>query len=132
MFASVLWRFLSSSSILTEVSSALATCHTQFKCAIVREWINDYWLAITHRLALECLDCLHMLAHVVSHWLEVTQDTLSLVDNSLVLKNGAVVGKVNGRRLGRVLAVNALSLSMALAESLKRCNSFCKQPAGAC
>ena len=73
-----------------------------------------------------------MLVHIVGHGLEVAQNTLSLIDNSLVLKDRAVVGKVDGGGLGRVLAVNALSLSMALAESLQGCDGFCSQPVRAC
>lgn len=67
-----------------------------------------------------------MLAHIVGHGLEVAQDTLSLIDDGLVLEDRAVVGKVDGRRLGRVLAVNALGFGMTLTERLERCNSLCK------
>ena len=56
--------------------------------------------ASTHRLSLERLNGLDLSVHVVGDGLEVAEDLLSLVDDSLVAENGAVVVEVNGRGLG--------------------------------
>ena len=60
-----------------------------------------------------------MRAHIVGDGLEVAEDLLGLVDNGLVAEDRAVVCEVDGRRLGRELAMDALGVGIALPERLE-------------
>jgi hypothetical protein len=80
----------------------------------------------THRLALKRLDRLDMLIHIVRHGLELAQDALGLVNDSLVLEHRAVVRDVYVGRLRRVLGLDALGLGMAFTEGLEGCDGLCK------
>lgn len=73
----------------------------------------------TYRLCLESLDRLDMRAHVVRNGLEIAEDLLRLIHDSLVLKDGAVVLEVDGGRLRGVLSIDALSVRVPLAEGLE-------------
>ena len=73
----------------------------------------------THRLGLERLDGLDVHAGVVRDGFKVAQDLLRLVDDGLVLQDGAVVRKVDGRRLRFELACDELGVRVALAERLQ-------------
>ena len=66
-----------------------------------------------------------MRTDVVRDGLEVTQGLLHLVDDGLVLQDGAVVRQVDGRRLGVELAGDALGFRVALAERLQGCDGLC-------
>lgn len=55
----------------------------------------------------------------MSDRLEVLQELLGLIDNSLVLEHRAVVCKVDGGRLGGVLCVYPLCVAVTLAEGLE-------------
>lgn len=63
-------------------------------------------------------------ADIISDRLEVGQNFLGLIDDGLVLENRAVVGEVDSGRLRRELTLNALSVSMTLAEGLEGSNGF--------
>lgn len=65
-----------------------------------------------------------MLANIICLWLELLQQLLCLIDNSLVLQYRAVVGKVDGRWLGRQSPVDSLSVGIALAEGLEGSNGL--------
>ena len=45
----------------------------------------------TNRLGLECINSLDMAANIISDGLEILQDLISLVNDGLVLEDGAVV-----------------------------------------
>lgn len=78
----------------------------------------------TNGLGLEGLNGLYVRTDIVGNGLEVLQNFLGLVNDSLVLQNGAVVGKINGGGLAGVLCVKTLSLSVALAEGLEGRNGL--------
>lgn len=59
-----------------------------------------------------------MRADVVGHRLEVLEGLLGLVDNSLVLQHITIMREIYAGRLGFELSVDALCVSMALAEGL--------------
>lgn len=73
----------------------------------------------TNRLRLESFNGLNMSVDIISHRLKILQELLSLVDNSLVLEGGTVVGEVDGGGLGGLGSINPDSVGMALAESLE-------------
>ena len=79
----------------------------------------------THRLGLERLNRLDLRAHIVGDGLEVAEDLLGLVDNGLVAEDRAVVCEVDGRRLGRELAMDALGVGIALPERLEGRDGLC-------
>ena len=81
----------------------------------------------THGLGLERLNSLDLRAHVVRDGLEVAEDLLGLVDDSLVTENRTVVLEVDGRRLGSELALDALGIGVPLAERLEGRNSLCRR-----
>ena len=65
---------------------------------------------ITYRFGFKRLNSLHVFADIVRDGFKVAQDLLRLIDNSLVLQNGAIMREIDGRWLGVQLARNALSL----------------------
>jgi len=67
-------------------------------------------LGLGNGLCLEGLDGLNMGVDVVCHGLEVCQEFFGLVDDGLVLEDGAVVGKVYGGGLGGILLLQSLCL----------------------
>ena len=67
-----------------------------------------------------------MRAHIVGDGLEVAEDLLGLVDNGLVAEHRAVVCEVDGRRLGRELAMDALGVGIALPERLEGRDGLCR------
>ena len=73
----------------------------------------------THGLRLKRLDRLDVLANVVRHRLEVAEDFLSLVYDSLVLQDRAVVCDIDGGGLGLQLCSNTLSVCVSFAECLQ-------------
>ena len=73
----------------------------------------------TYSLGLEGLNSLHVSRNVVGDGLEVPQELLSLVNDSLVLEYRTVVRKVDGGRLGVELRVNPLRIAVTLTERLE-------------
>lgn len=65
-----------------------------------------------------------MRADIVCHGLEVPQQLLRLVDNGLVLENGAVVCEVDSGGLRGVVVRETHGVTISLAESLQRGNGF--------
>ena len=80
----------------------------------------------TYRLSLKRLNRLDLRSHIVGDRLEVAEDLLSLVDDSLVAENGAVVVKVNGRGLGCELGLDTLCVPVPLAERLEGRDGLCR------
>lgn len=68
-----------------------------------------------------------MHANIIRDGLEVTQNLLRLVDDGLVLQDGAVMRQVDRCRLGIELAGDALGIRVTLAECLQGGNGFCKE-----
>ena len=137
MLARVAWRSLSSASIFSVVSFALATWHSQ-RAAVFSfvlaytPWVRPgtaggRWLRKnTHRFGFERLNRLDVCAHVVRDGFEVAEDLLSLVNDGLVAEDSAVVLEVNGRGLRSELRLNALGVAVPLAECLEGRNGLCR------
>jgi len=66
-----------------------------------------------------------MCVYIVGNRLEILQELLGLIDDVLIFKDRAVVGKVDSGRLRGQLAMNSLSVGMSLAECLESCDSLC-------
>lgn len=81
----------------------------------------------THSLGLKGLDSLNGRGNVVCHRLEVFEQLLRLVDDGLVLQDGAVMGKVNGCRLVGIVVGQSLGIGVTLAEGLEGGNGFCSR-----
>jgi hypothetical protein len=80
--------------------------------------------SILDSLGLESLDGLDLATEIVGSWLEGLVVVLDLVDNSLVLKNGAVVGEVDLLWLLGKLNNAAAGLFVALLEGLEGGNGL--------
>ena len=81
--------------------------------------------ASTHSLSLERLNGLDLRVHVVGDGLEVLQDLLGLVDDRLVLEDGAVVRKVDCRGLRCESVARQRRIVVALPERLQSRNGLC-------
>lgn len=86
--------------------------------------------SLTYRLRLESVYRLQLSVDIVRDRLEALEEFFSLVDDLLVLQNVAVLGEVDGGGLAGGLRVEALSVGVALAESLKRRNGLCWRATG--
>ena len=73
----------------------------------------------TYSLSLEGLNSLHVPRNVVGDGLEVPQELLSFINDSLVLEYRTVVRKVDGGRLGVELCVDPLRVAVTFTERLK-------------
>ncbi len=122
MLDSVACRSFNSTSIFASVSFAFAIWQFHKRSKVVTPGGEK---KLSHRLGLERLDGFDVCTDVVRDGLEVTQDLLRLVDDRLVLQNGAVMRQVDGRRLGVELAGDALGFRVALAECLQGCDGLC-------
>ena len=80
---------------------------------------------MSYSFRFESLYSLDVCACVVSNGLEILQKLLSLIDNSPVLQDRAVVRKIDSCGLRRVLGLETHSVSMALAEGLQSSNGLC-------
>lgn len=78
----------------------------------------------THSLGLEGLNSLDGAADVVGHRLEVLQQLLGLVNNSLVLQHRAVMSEIDGCRLRGVLVGEPLGIGVSLSEGLNSGNGL--------
>lgn len=85
-----------------------------------------------YRLALECLNRLDVIVHVILDGLEFAQDTLCFVHDRLVLEHRPVVFDVHRRRLNCILAMDPLGLRVTLSERLQRCHRLCCQTSVEC
>lgn len=94
---------------------------TPISPTIPRRFING---KNTNGLGFERFDGLDVSADVVCHGLERLENALSLIDDSLVLNQRAVLGDVDGGGLGGQLVVDTESLGVSLAESLEGCNGL--------
>ena len=123
MLASVAWRSFNSSSILASVALAFSICtkESDFSAAL------SFWKTseATYRLGLERLNSLDVCANVVRHRLELLQNLLSLIDDSLVLEHRTVVCEVDGRGLRVERAGDALGVAVPLPQGLQRSDGFC-------
>lgn len=82
--------------------------------------IVDSWIEITHGGSLECFDSLDMRIHVIGDGCEVLEGLFGIVDNGLVLQDGAVMFEVDGAGKAGIAGGQALSLAMTFAERLQR------------
>jgi hypothetical protein len=82
---------------------------------------------ITNSCSLEGLDGLDVRIHIISNGLEVLEDLFSLVNDGLVLQDGAVVIEVDGAGEAGVGTLETLSLAMTFTESLESRNGLCRQ-----
>ncbi len=66
-----------------------------------------------------------MFGDIVAYGLEVFEELLGIINHSLVLEDGAVVGKVDSFRLSLQLCVYLLGVAVALAEGLESGDGLC-------
>jgi len=64
--------------------------------------------------------------HVICDNLELLQKLLDVVNDCLVLQDGAVVRKVDGGGLSCVLRLDALGVAVPFAEGLQSGDGLCK------
>mgnify|MGYP007051635911 CR=1 FL=1 len=79
-----------------------------------------------YSLGFEGLNGLEGCANVVGDGLELLQELLGLVNDSLVLQNGAVMSEVDGGGLIGVGGRHSLGVSVTLAEGLDSSNGLCE------
>lgn len=72
-----------------------------------------------------------MRADVVGDGLEVLQDLLGLINDSLVFQDRPIVREVDGRGLGVELGLYPLCVRVALAEGLEGGNGLCSTSSSA-
>jgi len=79
---------------------------------------------ITHSFSLKSFDDLNVCVHVICGRLELLQNLLCLINDGLVLQDGAVMGKIDCCWLIVILVRQSLSFGVTLAEGLQRSNGL--------
>ena len=108
------------------VSSLLSLGNLYCACTSYSALIGPESERGTYSLDLEGLDSLDMRTNVVGDGLEVLQELLGLVNDSLVFENSTIVIEVDSGGLAVELSVYPLRVRVALAEGLESSDGLCR------